>query len=1007
MAQRYETIDHTADMGSSVRGRYPYAMAGAIKAAALFFFFASGVCGLIYEVVWVRMFGLVLGNTTYAISMTLGAFFAGMALGGLFAGRYVDRLKVGERRRLIRLYAYLEFGIGASAVFVGSGISLLQTVFIWTNQNVSDASTIIHPVRFVFSFVLLLVPTALMGATLPILSKFIITPYEGVRKGLGLLYGINTFGAALGCLAAGFVLIRTFGVDRTVLIAVVINITIGAVVLILDRLGFFCCINNEPSFGEKRREASDRPIAAIAKSGAYVSDSQHSTKIVVIAMFGLSGFASIAYELVWARLLSSIFLNSVYSFATMLATFLCGLAIGSVIVARFVKWQKSPLTLLAVVEFGIGICGLILVALFNRLPDISARISAIVQTTGAPSWGMNICIEFVLSFMVMIVPCALMGMTLPLAGQIAARDVTLLGRCIGNVYASTTIGGIAGALITGCFLIPISGVKLSEIFIAGLNIVIGMVFLVIARRHTWGSFNLYVKAVVIPLLAVFAIGIGVFYAVTDIRMWSGDGELLYYKEDPAATVSVTKGEDGDKRLTVNRKYTLGTSKAAPLQKRMGYIPLLLHGNPEDVLVIGMGTGITLGAVTSYSQTKTVKCVEVISSVVEAAATYFVEENNNACNDSKTEIINEDGRNYLLLNKDKYDLIISDLFVPYHAGAGALYSEEHFRLCRDRLSKGGVFCQWLPLYQMSTKEFRVICRTVAAVFPHATLWFCNFEKGLICGVVGSGHKLAISPHSLSQTMDDVDNAHQLKRAFLGTPDELLSLFITDKAGIESFTDGCAINTDNDPVIEFMAPKNLYAFWNAAGKRDTKDRHIGIHNLTAAAGIRDAPLSMVKTGLDVRPGGGRFDPEVLGYYADAVGHLIAGTLYFYQDRLAMAEDEYLTAWELAPDHLYLRKMFTDLSVRFYRAGNYDETIFINEKLINAREEIVAPFLYFYLGLAYQARGQTDMAISAYRNALALDPPNRASIHYNIGIIYSGMGLVDEAASEFAKAENYREK
>ena len=962
------------------------------------------------------MFGLVLGNTTYAISITLGAFFTGLAIGGYLFGRYVDSIvdgtcsgknpdtKARDGNNVVRMYGYLELGIGVSALFVGVGISSMQELFVWVNRNIESSVTVINITRFLFSFLLLLIPTTLMGATLPVISKFIIRQYKNIGRGVGMIYGINTLGAAIGCLITGFYLIRTFGVSTTVYTGVIINLFIGVLILVLERLKFFNSSADKVDINKETDvidHSGNRRKSIKGKECTY----QRSTQIIVLILFGLIGFTSIAYEIVWTRMLSSIFLNSIYSFTTMLVTFLCGLSIGAALSLRLLKKNNDPLFLLSIIEFAVGISAILLIFLFNSLPEMSQTILLFLQAKTSVTWNLNVCAEFILAFMVMIIPCILIGITLPAGSMIITKEIRLLGRGVGSLYSINTVGGILGAALTGCILIPFIGVKFSELTMAGLNIGIGVVFFLCAYNLNKAENRKFspLKKVIIPIFFSVAVIAGIFCSLKDIRVWDSEGELLYYKEDAAATVSVVREKDGNKRLIVNKKYTLGTSKAVALQKRMGYFPLLLHNNPKDVLVIGMGTGITLSAAASYKSTDTVKCIEVISSVAEAANEFFAIENNMACKNDKVEIIVDDGRNFLLVNKEKYDVIMSDLFVPYHAGAGSLYTEEHFKVCKERLNDEGLFCQWLPLYQMSSNEFKIICRTFLSVFPKATLWFCNFEKGFICGLVGTKERLQIDFAVLKENMNDAIAKNQFKEAMFGSPEEVLSLFITDDAGLKSFTADSMVNTDNYPVIEFTAPKNLYRFLrNAQNNNITaklEDKHIGVHNLSVVVGIMknilpssyyDKPNGSQLNGTVIAgDSGAETEIKNVGYYSEAVHHLAAGMLHFYNDEFVEAEDEFLTAWELAPDHLYLRKMFLDLSVRLYQNGNYDETIFINEKLSQSERKDINPFIYFYLGLAYQAQGQVDNAISAYKSAIALGPPNKAAIHYNLGILYRSQG------------------
>ena len=975
------------------------------------------------------MFGLVLGNTTYAISITLGTFFTGLAIGGYLFGRYVDSIGNGMRsgndsdanirneNKVVRMYGYLELGIGVSALLVVVGISAMQGLFIWINQNIDSSVTVINITRFLLSFLMLLIPTTLMGAILPVISKFIIRQYCNIGSGVGMIYGINTLGAAIGCLITGFYLIRTFGVSTTVYTGVIINLFIGVLILVLERARFFYSVTDREDIKKDAKVAyqSENRQKSINKNGLLFT---RFTQITVLILFGIIGFTSIAYEIVWTRMLSSVFLNSIYSFTTMLVTFLCGLSIGAVISLKLLKKNRDPLILLSIVEFAVGISAILLIFLFNFLPGMSQAILLFLQAKISVTWNLNVCAEFILAFMVMIVPCILIGITLPAGSVIITKEIRLLGRGVGSIYSINTMGGILGAALTGCILIPFMGVKFSELTLAGLNIGVGVVFFLCACNLAKTENRKFspLKKIIIPLFLLTAVITGIFCSLKDIRVWDTDGELLYYKEDAAATVSVIKEKDGNKKLIVNKKYTLGTSRAVALQKRMGYFPLLLHNNPKDVLVIGMGTGITLSATVSYKSTKTVKCIEVISSVAHAAKEFFAVENNRAGENDKVEIIIDDGRNFLLINKEQYDVIISDLFVPYHAGAGSLYAEEHFKICKERINDDGLFCQWLPLYQMSSNELKIICRTFLSAFPRATLWFCNFEKGFICGLIGAKGPLKIDFAALKEKMNESIAKNQFKEAMFGSPEEVLSLFITDENGLKLFTADSQVNTDNYPVIEFTAPKNLYRFLQNARidnlTSTQEDKHIGVHNLSVVTRLLKniLPLSFhdksngSQLNDSVIAGGSGSETEIknIGYYSDAARHLAAGMLHFYNNEFAAAEDEFLTAWELAPEHLYLRKMFLDLSVRLYQKGNYNETIFINEKLLQAELKDINPFIYFYLGLAYQAQGRADSAISAYKSAILLDPPNKAAIHYNLGILYRSQGDMEKTMDAFEKAD-----
>lgn len=1005
------------------------------KTIIFLLFFASGVSGLIYEVVWIRMFGLVLGNTTYAISIIIGSFFAGLGLGGFYAGRYIDKVinksykdrpsREPKKRgnKIILIYGFLEIGIAAAALIVGVGTSGIEGLLVWLNEYVNYSSTLFNIIRLISSFGLLILPTTLMGATLPVLSKYIIREHKGLRSGLGTLYGINTIGAALGCLITGFFLIETIGVNATIYTAAILNLLIGLISIALERLGVFDIKQTNEQISDTFKQEEKQKTISKSKAKHKTIKSErltdekkqtlpNSTILIVIIAFGIAGFTSIAYEITWTRMLSSIFLNSIYSFTTMLTTFLCGLGIGAFVISRFFRHSKNPIMIFGVVEFCIGLSGFLLIILFSLLPKISAKVlSHYSENNSNTTWVSNVYVEFVLSFMVIIIPGILIGMTFPLATQIITTNIRSVGRSIGNIYSINTLGGIFGAIITGCLMIPLLGLKINQTYIASLNIIIGIVLLFIttANKTEQQTTNNILRKVVIPLCTLVAIGVGTFCSIYDIRIWDKNKELLFYNEGSAATVSVVRSKDGNRGLVVNRRYTLGTSVATPLQRRMGYIPLLLHQRPQKVLVIGMGTGITLGAVSSYDLTEKVNCLEIIPAVVKASKRFFANENS-MINSKKTHIIAEDGRNYILINKQQYDVIISDLFVPYHAGAGSLYTKEHFDICRERLYDNGLFCQWLPLYQMSDKEFKIICKTFINSFPFTTLWYCNFERGFICGLVGSKKRLNLDPVALKQRIENPKLKSKLMNSIIGSAEELLSLYVTNKKGLEHFTENDIINSNNNPIIEFMAPKHIYEYGKKAAMKNKTKIHPGIHNLSIVTAIKENIATLLKVQYENKltsndPNSANpYDFANLSYFSDATKHLAKGMLHLDNNNLIDSEDEFLTAWELAPDYLYMRKMFQDLSVRFYRQENYDETIFINQKLVDAKPEIIDPYLYFYLGLAYQAKGDLDMAISSYQNALPLNPQNKASIHHNLGLIYQSQGLSNKAKQEFEAANNY---
>jgi spermidine synthase len=739
-----------------------------VQAAILILFFFSGAAGLIYEVVWQRMLVLVFGNTTSATTTIIAAFMGGLALGSFCLGKLADKYS-----KPLRLFAYLEVGIGVFAVlfpFILSGISV---IYISISQHLTTTPYLINLIKFALCFMVLLIPSFLMGGTLPIISKFFVSRLEKLSLSVGSLYGSNTLGGAIGAFTAGFLLINWLGVRETAYVATALNILIAGVAFGLS-LVLVSASPAAPRRREGRIEETDRKVYP-----------KHISTIILV-VYALSGFCALAYEVLWTRLLVFFLGNTTYAFTTMLTTFLLGLALGSLIFARFLDKGKHLLVMLALLEVFIGLFAILSVWEFSSLRDM------ILGLYGR-SWYDATGIRYIGAFLIMFIPTLLLGIAFPLANKIYVNNLTKLGHSIGNLYSANTMGAVLGSFVAGFMLIPIMGITGSIILIAVINLILGaavLLFDLLARhRIKWAT------AGVVAILLVVVVTTATVPSV-ELQKLSPGQKQLFYREGSSATVVVLQYYNGMKELRVNGISEVGTDNNSLRTFHMlGHLPLLLHENPQKVLVIAFGAGIASGAVAEHPLQE-IDAVEISPEVIEASE-YLRHENQAVLDDPRLNLIIEDGRNYLLRTTSRYDVITSDSTHPMASDSWLLYTREFYELCREKLNPGGIMAQWLPLHGLAPVDYKTILKTFQTVFPDTTLWSAN-QYTLI---IGSKEGLTIDYSHLAQRLQDENIKEDLQQFGLSDPIAFLGSFIMGKEAIAEFTLGVPINTDNRPFVQF--------------------------------------------------------------------------------------------------------------------------------------------------------------------------------------------------------------
>ena len=733
--------------------------------ALLTLFFFSGACSLVYQVVWVRMLMPVFGVSTFAVSIVLAAFMAGLALGSYWCGRVADRRGNG-----LRLYALLELGIGVFALIFPlllAGLDEVYTALYGSLQGIDGAFVL---VRLVLAFALLLVPTTLMGATLPTLSKAVAHRLERVGGDMGRLYAANTLGAATGCAVAAFFALEHLGVSGTTYAAAASNLLIALVAYRWSR------------DGQQEQTGVGRDAVPTTLEGR-----------LVLGGFALSGFVALGYEVLWTRLLAMLLQSATaQTLSTILVAFLLGLAGGAALGVRLIDRWRTPLAAFGAVELLIGLCGLSSIAAFGSIPYI------VEAWGGALSWEGHLSKLFVVAFVVMLPATLLMGLLFPIAAKVCIPRIEQLGRGVGTVYAANTLGAIAGALVAGFVLLPLLGTYRSIQVLAWVNIAIGAVILALdpaaqLRRKAVRTVGGLALGLALTLLLPAGLFVELFH-------WSEpNSRLLYWDEGAGATVSVHQKQDGVRILKVNGGGEVPTDYASLQTFRLlGHLPLVLHPDPAEVLVIAFGGGITLSAAELHRPER-LDCAELVPGVPRAAP-YFARYNRQIAtrlDQAPIELVAEDGRNHVLRTQRQYDAIICDATHPGTADSWVLYTEEFYRLCRHRVGPDGLVAQWLPLHGLSVEDYKMILRTFRAVYPHASLWLTH-QYSILLGMPSALH---IDYAALERKLGQPAVRANLRSVDLGDPPSFLSALVLGEKELAAYAGSGPINTDDRPYISF--------------------------------------------------------------------------------------------------------------------------------------------------------------------------------------------------------------
>lgn len=739
------------------------------RGAIALLFFVSGACGLVHQIIWVRLLLPIFGTSVHAVSAVLTAFMAGLALGAWLLGREADR-----RRRPLRFFAVLEFGIAACALLLPWALAGLDEVYTWLYRRLGDSPSTFAAARFVLAGSLLLVPAALMGGTLPALVREFTLRHGSIGRSAGLLYGLNTLGAALGSLFAAMVAFEHFGVSGTVYIAAAGNLIVALAALGLGRRRSA----ETPRQPESPSDAS-RPTSAPLHRAIYWG-------------YGLSGFAALAYEVLWSRLLSIVLgITTTQSLSTVLVVYLLGLAAGGAVGGRWVDRLQRPASAFGLLEIALGSAAVLSVAAFGLVLPIASALG------GLPGWSGHATRLLAAAAVVMALPTFLMGLLFPVAGRLHAAAGVGVGRRIGSIYAVNTAGAVLGAFASSHLLLPTLGSQRTMWLLAALNIGVGAVVLALTRDVSPGRVALRAGVLAAPAVIVCATLPSTFLIEqfrTDPR-----ARLIHADEGAAGTVTVHEYPDDMRVLRVNGAGEVPTDRPSiRVFRLLGTLPLVVHPDPQEVLVIAFGGGITLAAVEAQAPRR-IDCVELVPQVL-GAAPYFDGYNNGVfrrVGAGRIRLLFDDGRNHVLRTERRYDVIISDSTHPATADSWVLYTEEFYRLSRERLLPGGVFAQWLPIHGLTLDDYRMILRTFRVAFPDATLWTTRGYSVLL----GTTAPLSIDYGRLVARLAGDGVQVPLAAVNLDRPAAFLATLALDAPTFARFAGSGPTNTDDRPYLGF--------------------------------------------------------------------------------------------------------------------------------------------------------------------------------------------------------------
>ncbi len=950
----------------------------ALRFLFYFLIFLSGGSALVYEVVWTRQLTLVFGVSIHAVSAVLTAFMLGLAAGSRYWGRRSPTLV-----HPLRAYALLEAGIGLYALaFPLLHRGLRQIYFGLPLDHIPAELTL--TIRFFCAVGLLLLPTLLMGGTLPLLGQAFREDWPRTGRTTSMLYGLNTLGAALGAAIAGFSLLPHFGMRTSNRIAVAVNLGIALTALLAAR----------PTVTAGESDASAPPAAEPSRE----SDAVFRRFLWLVA--ATAGLCGLGFEIVWTKILVLVLGNSTWAFSTTLAAYLFSLALGSLAAAPFIDRLRNRRRTLGLLLSTLAALGALSLFAFHMLIKK-------IAITGAAGLFALVAGQFVLSFVIMLPAALISGMLFPLTVKLAVPQAQQSGRGFGDMLAANTVGAVVGSVAIGTVALQWLGIQKTLLVLCLLAAGLATVFL---HRYaeSWGK-----------TLRLGSAGLAVLFWLslilrTPTLTQAPPGyDFLYYKEGTIGTLAVYEAPESSLKIfDINNITEVATdSLSLSTFRLMALFPAVLQEQPRSALVVTFGAGIVAGHLAELPL-EIIECAEINPDAAEVGR-IFRAENHEVLRRGRVQLIIEDGRNFLQSRRRQYDIITADATHPTGADSWLLYTKEYYTACRQHLTSDGIFLQWLPLHALSPEGYRTIVRTAQAAFPHVSLWFSGYAGGI-------GHTLLVAAKRpirpdrtvLQRRLRQPALRRVLALDSLADADALASLFLASDQSLRSMLSAePTINTDDLPFTGFprtlprpdFAPKMLSTLLSLPppvafhAKEDTgRALFSAIRRIKEAwrTAFQGRPLQAAQQLLAFN-----FPAALPRPYRFLAQDLAERLFYAARGRKSALPESSRRLLLTAATRLQVRRpgAYIELAAILRREGRWDEA----ERLLR-RGAQTAPSgeLYFHLGLLLQEGGQLEAARTAYESGLRW-APRSGRLCTNLGLVYARLQMWKKAEAMWRRA------
>ena len=950
----------------------------------LFLFGLSGAAGLALDVAWSRILGQVLGGALPSQAIVLGTYLFGLGAGAAWGGRRRTRASSP-----LRQYALLEMGVAAwgfSAPLLARAATLLIEV---AGPRCADGAPLAG-LRLVAAALVLLPGTFAMGATYPVAVRAL--PAGTGRRGAALLYGVNTLAGAGGALLASFALLPALGTRRTFFAAALLNLLAGGIALAADRL-------------TSRRRADTDEAAPVREPG------EGDWSWLAAAGFAC-GVAGALLQFGWTRAMALAFGSTIYALGLTLAAVLTGLGLGPLLLAgtRARRGRDAA----AFSAWLAGAAGLLILPLLGSLPALAVRLSLIFERHPIAA----LALQFAAAALLLLLPALAQGALLPLlidasldAGADRADDRPAAARSAGRIYAASTWGTVAGFLLAGFVVVPRLGARLTLVLASAILLAVGGRLVTRLSLVRAALFAAPLLLLLLPGWDRGAMSAGGFLYGPLYRAAFGEtgapagaalrqavarrGRVVFEREDGDGLTTVREAPGGTLSLQINGRTEASSGADMPTQLLAGHLPLLLRPDARDVLVIGLASGVSLGAVERHP-VRSIRVIEIARGVPQAAR-LFSGPNRGALDDARVALVVDDARAFLLARPERYDVIVSQPSNPWVIGVANLFTVEFYRLARARLNPGGLMGQWVQAYRILPDDFRSVVRSFLEVFPDATLWEESAGGGDLFLLGGTGEPgidldaLARAPREAWSDLGDAPG-----RGAIG----LLSRFVAGPGALRAFASGARLHGDDTLTLEWRAPLTMF--------RDARDRGLQLSALLprepvtsflAPSPARDDPAfrtalaaSLARRQARLQAAAGLRDADRLALREPA---LAAGIEMLLAGRGADAAAALQRAAAAAPESGNAHYL---LGLAYRQAGLEAPAAVAFEQAVRTDPELTAA--WNALGVARLHGGDTGGARQAFLEAVRRDPHD-AVARNNLGTILLQDGNLDAAEAAFREA------